>query len=522
LTAPASDPGRAIGRPRPRLRIALRIYLVTVLAVLATTAAVSILFWVVRLRHAPGPTVLERDLARSAAIRVARGWTAADVDRGLAELEHDLGLDAAAFTWDGEPLSAMQGTQPRVIPLLSSEQRSRLASGDVVAVGDPGLSQGPHWVAAAVVRDGHPIGYVVLSAPAPRPADGTPRVPVAPPPGGASELPPPPFAVEFAASPAQVVPAALPAPSAERFIPPGLFVLALALVGLGIAAVLLGGSLARPLDRLARTAHAIGAGDLAARTGHTRDDELGAVARALDEMAGRVAGLLRGQTELIANVAHELRTPIARIRVALDLAAEGDAREARASLAEIAEDLAELEALVSDVLTAARLDLASGHSAGGAPPLRRASLELHDVAREAIARFQHRHPARVVTLEAPASSAAVLGDAVLLRRVLDNLLDNARKYARASAPIALRLRTEPKAAEIEVSDRGDGVAPEDLARLFTPFFRADRSRARATGGVGLGLALSRRIAEAHGGTLTARSVVGVGTTFTLRLPVRAD
>jgi len=112
----------------------------------------------------------------------------------------------------------------------------------------------------------------------------------------------------------------------------------------------------------------------------------------------------------------------------------------------------------------------------------------------------------------------VEGDAVLLRRALDNLLDNARKYSPPHGVLRLRAAAQDGAVAIDVLDSGDGIAPEDLARLFTPFFRADRSRTRATGGVGLGLTLARRIVEAHGGTLTADSTVGVGTTMTVTLP----
>jgi signal transduction histidine kinase len=115
---------------------------------------------------------------------------------------------------------------------------------------------------------------------------------------------------------------------------------------------------------------------------------------------------------------------------------------------------------------------------------------------------------------------AIEGDAVLLRRALDNLLDNARKYSPPDAEIRVIAARRGGDAVIEVIDRGEGIAPSDLDRLFTPFFRADRSRARATGGVGLGLALARRIVEAHGGTLLARSAPGAGTTMSIALPGR--
>lgn len=251
-----------------------------------------------------------------------------------------------------------------------------------------------------------------------------------------------------------------------------------------------------------------------------RNDELGAVARAFDEMAERVVGLLRAHTELIANVAHELRTPLARIRVALDLAAEGDAEVARESLAEIGEDLVELEGLVNDVLASARMELAG--SASGAPPLHRGAVAPGEVVERAAERLRHAFPDRAVQVSIAPGLPTLVGDAALLRRALDNLLDNARKYSPPDSAIGLRASATPAAVVIEVVDRGEGIAAEDLERVFAPFFRADRSRARATGGVGLGLALSRRIVEAHGGTLVARSAPAEGTTFTMTLPLVPD
>jgi signal transduction histidine kinase len=302
----------------------------------------------------------------------------------------------------------------------------------------------------------------------------------------------------------------------------GFLPLALTVLGLAVASVLLGVWITRPLQRLAQAARALGAGDLTARTGMKRRDELGQVAQAFDEMAERLVGTLRGQTELIANVAHELRTPLARIRVALDLADDGDAAVARSSLAEIGEDLGELEQLVADVLASARLELAgTTATASGAPPLHLAPVDLAPILATAAERLRHRHPGRRVEVDVPAALPAVEGDGALLRRVVENLLDNARKYSPEAMPIRLAAAVAEGRVTVTVADRGHGIAPEDLARLFTPFFRADRSRARSTGGVGLGLSLSRRIAEAHRGTLTVASEVGVGSTFTLSLPAGA-
>jgi two-component system OmpR family sensor kinase len=277
-------------------------------------------------------------------------------------------------------------------------------------------------------------------------------------------------------------------------------------------------SLARPLRRLAQVARSFGEGQLGARVRLHRKDELGAVAKAFDDMADRITALLHSQRELLANVSHELRTPLARIRVALDLAADGDADAARDALAFIAEDFGDLDRLVEDVLAAAKLDL--GTSVPGGLPLRRDRVALTELAAAAATRFQVVYPAEDrLQLRCDSGVQPVEGDAALLRRVVDNLIDNARKYSEPDSPISLWVRADSLGASLSVSDRGMGIDPADLPHIFTPFFRADRSRTRTTGGVGLGLTLVRRIVEAHGGRVEVRSEVGVGTEVCVRLPL---
>jgi two-component system OmpR family sensor kinase len=269
------------------------------------------------------------------------------------------------------------------------------------------------------------------------------------------------------------------------------------------------------VERLTRAVRAFGLGDLSSRARVRTRGEVGELARAFDEMAERIEALVRSEKELLANVSHELRTPLARIRVALELAAEGDLERARRFLGEIGADLAELDRLVEDVLAAARLDLA----ASAELPLRRAALDLATVAEAAATRFRASRPDRKLEVELAPSLPTLSGDAALLRRLVDNLLDNAGKYSEPPAPVILAVRVREGAVELEVRDRGIGIAAEDLPRLFTPFFRTDRSRARGSGGVGLGLALARRIAEAHGGRIAIASREGEGTTVTVVLPV---
>jgi two-component system, OmpR family, sensor kinase len=297
-------------------------------------------------------------------------------------------------------------------------------------------------------------------------------------------------------------------------------IIAFVLAAIGVSSLLTARSLAQPLARLSEAARAFGAGKRDARVGLARSDEIGDVAAAFNEMADRIADLLRAEKELLANVSHELRTPLARIRVALDIAAEGDADVARQSLGEIAEDLAELERLISDVLTAARLDLDGDGKASGIPPLRCERVDLGELLSRAASRFRSAHPKRALALDLAPDLPVIDGDPVLLRRVVDNLLDNAHKYSiGAEDTVELHAASVPGAVRIEIRDYGIGIAPEDLPRIFRPFFRVDRSRTRTTGGLGLGLALARRIVEAHRGTIEIESTIGEGTRARVHVPI---
>jgi two-component system OmpR family sensor kinase len=317
----------------------------------------------------------------------------------------------------------------------------------------------------------------------------------------------------------------------------------LMLVLIAGASVPLARSIASPLAALGKAARAFGRGELSARSGVARDDEVGQVARAFDEMAARVEASIRAEKELLANVSHELRTPLARIRVALESASDRPERAALC-LPEVAEDLAELERLVDDVLTTARLDTTL---TGPWPGLARACVDARDLAEAAARRFGARHPGRSLTLTEPPNELWVEADRALFARVLDNLLENAAKYSDDDAPIELaalewkeagaapelrdsseaRGADEPAGREgarvvLEVRDRGIGLAQGDEARVFEPFFRGDRSRARTTGGVGLGLTLARRIVEAHGGAITLENREGGGAIARVELPVPSD
>ncbi len=291
--------------------------------------------------------------------------------------------------------------------------------------------------------------------------------------------------------------------------------LALVVAVVALVSAPLARAIARPIEGLADAARRLGQGDLKARSGLAGGGEIGALGRTFDDMAERLEGLLGAQRDLLADVSHELRTPLARLRVSLALATEAPPGEVRRHLGTAEDDVAELESLVSNVLTASRLD------AGGSLVLHREPVDLRALAEGARERALRLHPGREVSLRLEAVPA-VEGEGPLLARVLDNLLDNALRYSGGSAELTLEARDGGVA--LSVRDHGIGMAAEDLARLFTPFFRSDKSRNRHTGGVGLGLLLSKRIVEAHGGRIEVQSRAGEGTQVGVWFPaqVRAD
>ena len=309
--------------------------------------------------------------------------------------------------------------------------------------------------------------------------------------------------------------------TAWRAHPPPLLpsFIAFAMLVVGVGSWVFTWTLTRPLQRMCVAARTFGGGDLDARVGSKRRDELGELARGFDDMAERIQNLLTVERELMASVSHELRTPLARIRVALDLGHEGDATAMRDALGEISGDLDELERLIDDVLTTTRLDL-TGPSSSGLGPLRLESIDVGELLEDVSRRFRGAHPSRPLVLEVPEESLRMTADPALLRRALSNLLDNAHKYTPdPKQPIELVSR-ESASIEIEVIDRGIGIHAQDLDSVFEPFFRADRSRSRATGGFGLGLALVKRIVEAHGGTVELTSEPNRGTRARVSLPTR--
>jgi signal transduction histidine kinase len=314
---------------------------------------------------------------------------------------------------------------------------------------------------------------------------------------------------------------AVASPRRQGLLHGTLFVMA-GVLALVCVAIPLSRSIAQPLARLGKLARALGEGDLSVRAYVDRRDEIGDLARAFNDMAARVQRLRHAERELLADVSHELRTPLARMRVALDLAADAEPARMQRYLREIERDLAELEQLLVDIIESSRIEIDALRWQEARPPLRQQRVCVERLIEASVRRFSELWPTRRLICQMAVNLPPVQGDPAILRRALDNLLDNARKYSADDKPIAVHAGPgevrDLAGVRIEVVDQGIGISPEDRPRIFTSFFRADRSRARATGGVGLGLALARRIVEAHGGTIGVDSEQDRGSCFWFVLP----
>ena len=270
-----------------------------------------------------------------------------------------------------------------------------------------------------------------------------------------------------------------------------------ALITIWTASAFIARRLTRPLGELVRVTRAIGSGDLAARVrlGRHQTGEVGALADSVNEMAVRIETMLREERELLAAVSHELRSPLARLRVLVELARS--APETR--LTEIEREILGIDALIGKLLASSRLEF------GGARPQTL-------VANEAAARALEAAGLAVEMLSDETNGASIEADPTLLARALGNLLENAAEHAGGAE--RLTIRAAPGVVRFEVSDRGPGFSKEDLERAFEPFTRGSR----AEGSLGLGLSLVARIASAHGGRAYAENSPGGGATVVIELP----
>ena len=296
--------------------------------------------------------------------------------------------------------------------------------------------------------------------------------------------------------------------------------LAAVLLLVGLATAPLARRLSRPVDRLIDATRRFGEGDLSYRIPlppwcaqrteprHRRMDQMMSLMVAWNEMADRIERLVGGHRELLANVSHELRSPLARLRVALELLPANADSEAR--IRDLESDLGELERLIDDVLTTSRLE------AGFRPRVEVVDVAMLFAQLKERAGLDRALAGKELIVEPVPASLTLEADATLLKRALWNLLENAGKYG--APPITLSVEAKDGFAIFRVSDRGAGVPDAEREKVTSPFYRSDRARTPGSGGFGLGLTIARGIAESHGGSLRIEDA-GPGCRVVMTAPV---
>jgi signal transduction histidine kinase len=286
--------------------------------------------------------------------------------------------------------------------------------------------------------------------------------------------------------------------------PPGtflLFLLGVVAIAVALGAYPVARRLTRRLERLKAGVDQLGEGDLSARVQVEGRDEVASLAESFNRSASRVQELMRAHKMLLANCSHELRTPLTRINLALSLAGDKIDPQRRA---ELKADIAELDQLIEELLLASRLDAIRA-------PESRENIDLLALAAEEAARDD---------IPVEGRSLFVRGDRTLLRRLIRNLLDNARRHGGDPSP-EVEVRSEGASAIFYVRDHGPGIAAGEREKIFEPFYRPGGA-SQATGSNGLGLALVRQIARTHGGNVECRAADGGGTVFIVSLPKIAE
>ena len=271
-----------------------------------------------------------------------------------------------------------------------------------------------------------------------------------------------------------------------------------------------------PIALMNRQTERITAENLSARLDVANPrDELGRLARTINELLARLDTAFNEQQRFVADASHELRTPVAVIRSETEVALEHERSTAdyKDALALIKDEAERLTRIVEDLFMLLR-------GAGGARAATSERFYLNDLIAECTRSAVVLATRKSITLKVgPLPELTLTGDEEALKRMLLNLLDNAVKYTPAGGRVNVSLTTHDHAAQVVVTDTGIGIPPEDQAHVFDRFYRVDRARTRAAGGAGLGLAIARHIVAAHGGTLAVNSAPGRGSSFIVTLPL---
>jgi two-component system sensor histidine kinase CpxA len=299
---------------------------------------------------------------------------------------------------------------------------------------------------------------------------------------------------------------------------PGLII---AVISSGLVCYFLAWYMTKPVIRLRAATQQLAGGDLTARAGDPnsrRRDEISGLIRDFDTMAGRLESLVKAQSRLLNDISHELRSPLARLNVALGLARQRSVPESATMLERIELEASRLNELIGRLLTLARLEDGEQRVPGTPVLLDEVVLTVAEDA-EFEAQARHCH----VRSEIPEGSWDVSGDASLLHSAIENVVRNAIRYTREGTTVDIHLEKTESAggreAVVRVTDCGSGVPADALEKLFQPFYRLDDARGRQTGGVGLGLAITERAVRFHGGRVSASNRAEGGLIVEIHLPL---
>lgn len=298
--------------------------------------------------------------------------------------------------------------------------------------------------------------------------------------------------------------------------------LVLIVVVAGLLSLLLARYLARPLQKLREATGRIAQGDLAVRVTPAMKGasaEVQALGRDFDAMAERLETILESQKRLLRDVSHELRSPLARMGVALELARKRAGNEAQPALDRIERDALRLGELISEILQLTRLE--AGDPGGQSEPV-----AIDELVRQVAADvdFEAKGRGRSIAVEVAdaARDVRLAGRPELLRRAIENVMRNAARFTPEGTAVECRVLRGPDHLEIAVRDHGPGVPGEHLTEIFRPFFRVESARDRETGGAGIGLAIAQSAVRLHGGSVRAENAEGGGLRVVLRLPIREE
>jgi signal transduction histidine kinase len=291
----------------------------------------------------------------------------------------------------------------------------------------------------------------------------------------------------------------------------------LAAVVVGVVALILGSvfffHITAPVRDLTGAAEAIAAGDLSQRVAARTGDEIGRLGRAFNTMADALDQAETLRRHMVADIAHELRTPLSLVQGSLEAILDEMYELSLENVASVHEETLVLTRLVNDLR-----DLALAEA--GQLRLEQEEVDVADLITRSLERFRAQAAEQEVSLatDLPTDLPTIRGDRQRIGQVLSNLLSNALRYTPAGGQVVMAAKLESAELLISVADTGKGIPPDDLPYVFERFYRADKSRARASGGSGLGLAIARQIIEAHGSRIWAESQVGEGATFFVALP----